>query len=554
MAATTDQQQWLDRIWALHSGPVFAYAARRVGRERAEDVVADTFVVAWRHREQRPQQDLPWLLGVARRVIGESYRADERWQRLQDRAAAERPDRRDGRRHPGPGGPRGPGRPRRARAGGPAALRLGGPVEPPGRRRPRHQPRRLPHAAGPGPPAPAPLHGRCRAHRRDRPGGVRWTTIAATLGALNPEPDGGAGWPGTEAGRRTRARVEARLDAATLDPAPAPPSRLRLALMIGAPALAVLLAVGLPLLLLRGGEPGDTRPATVATTATDHHRGPDDHHRRRRPHRVGVPGPGARQAGRRPPVVHGRGGIPPAPVPGHAGDRPRLGRHPLGRVCGRHHLGRGPAGGHLRRGDLHPDPAAGGAGAGGVGRGGSLRHPLPGARRGMGGHRPGPGHPGGLRGRPEVRRSAARLRRPLDRLPGGAHGGSRPGPRHLRAQRAVHRRPGRSTRRRCGRSTAGRCASPLPRPRSPRPNCGRSRSRSTWASTLPRRWRRASTPGTGRARGSTPCAGWSWPRSSSSSTTPAPRPGWTPSGARAWSKSRACSSGSRRRPSPSTST
>ena len=94
---------------------------------------------------------------------------------------------------------------------------------------------------------------------------MRWTTIAATSGRLNPEPDGGAGWPGTEAGRRTRARVEARLDAATLDPAPAAPSRWRLAVMIGAPALVVLLAVGLPLLFLRGGEPG--KPvATVATT------------------------------------------------------------------------------------------------------------------------------------------------------------------------------------------------------------------------------------------------------------------------------------------------
>jgi RNA polymerase sigma-70 factor, ECF subfamily len=44
--------------------------------------------LAWRHREQRPQHDLRWLLGVARRVIGETYRADERWQRLQDRVAA----------------------------------------------------------------------------------------------------------------------------------------------------------------------------------------------------------------------------------------------------------------------------------------------------------------------------------------------------------------------------------------------------------------------------------------------------------------------------------
>jgi RNA polymerase sigma-70 factor (ECF subfamily) len=83
----TEDRQWLDRAWALHSGAVFAYAARRVGRDRAEDVVADTFVVAWRHRAERPRQDLPWLLGVARRVIGERYRADGRWEALKARAA-----------------------------------------------------------------------------------------------------------------------------------------------------------------------------------------------------------------------------------------------------------------------------------------------------------------------------------------------------------------------------------------------------------------------------------------------------------------------------------
>src|SRR4030065_1136589 len=102
MASPPDSQQWLDRIWALHSGPVFAYAARRVGREHAEDVVADTFMVAWRHREQRPDQDLPWLLGVARRVIGEAYRADELWQRLQERAPAGGAAAAAGGRPPGP--------------------------------------------------------------------------------------------------------------------------------------------------------------------------------------------------------------------------------------------------------------------------------------------------------------------------------------------------------------------------------------------------------------------------------------------------------------------
>src|SRR4030042_963545 len=114
MASPTDSQQWLDWIWALHSGPVFAYAARRVGRGHAEDVVGGTFM--------------------------------------------------------GPRDPRAP--PRRPRGGGPAPPRWGGPVEPPGPRRPRHQPRRLSHAAGEGPPAPAPCDGRWRAHRCDRPGGM----------------------------------------------------------------------------------------------------------------------------------------------------------------------------------------------------------------------------------------------------------------------------------------------------------------------------------------------------------------------------------------------
>ena len=86
MTATDNHQSWLDGLWARHAGPVFAYAARRVGRDRAEDVVADTFVGAWCHRESRPKEDLPWLLGVARRVIGERCRADERWRRLQARA------------------------------------------------------------------------------------------------------------------------------------------------------------------------------------------------------------------------------------------------------------------------------------------------------------------------------------------------------------------------------------------------------------------------------------------------------------------------------------
>ncbi len=87
------------------------------------------------------------------------------------------------------------------------------------------------------------------------------------LESLNPEPEGGEGWPETDAGRRTRARMEARLDAATLGAEAAPAPRRRTAWLIAAPALVVLLAVGLPLLFLRGSDGGDTTLALAATTS-----------------------------------------------------------------------------------------------------------------------------------------------------------------------------------------------------------------------------------------------------------------------------------------------
>jgi RNA polymerase sigma-70 factor, ECF subfamily len=72
-------------MWDAHADLVFAYAARRLGPERAEDVVADTFVVAWRNRTRRPQRELPWLYGVARKVIRDRYRSEVRWERLLQR-------------------------------------------------------------------------------------------------------------------------------------------------------------------------------------------------------------------------------------------------------------------------------------------------------------------------------------------------------------------------------------------------------------------------------------------------------------------------------------
>ena len=86
------------------------------------------------------------------------------------------------------------------------------------------------------------------------------------LESLNPEPSGGVGWSETDAGRRARARVEARLDPTAVGLRAAPGSRVRVGWLIAAPALVVLLAVGLPLLLLGGSGPGGAPSVPLATT------------------------------------------------------------------------------------------------------------------------------------------------------------------------------------------------------------------------------------------------------------------------------------------------
>lgn len=83
---TTDEE-WLQSLWTSYAGHIMRYASRRVGRDAAQDVVADTFVVAWRNRLSRPANELPWLYGVARRVVASLFRSEERSRRLTDALA-----------------------------------------------------------------------------------------------------------------------------------------------------------------------------------------------------------------------------------------------------------------------------------------------------------------------------------------------------------------------------------------------------------------------------------------------------------------------------------
>jgi RNA polymerase sigma-70 factor (ECF subfamily) len=75
-------------LFEQSSRPLLAYALRRV-REPADasDVVAETFVVAWRRLDEVPRGDHAryWLFGVARRQLANQQRGDVRRSNLADR-------------------------------------------------------------------------------------------------------------------------------------------------------------------------------------------------------------------------------------------------------------------------------------------------------------------------------------------------------------------------------------------------------------------------------------------------------------------------------------
>jgi RNA polymerase sigma-70 factor (ECF subfamily) len=65
---------------------VLAFAARRLpDRAAAEDAAAETFAVVWRRRGLIPEQPLPWIYGIALRVVANQRRSGQRRHRLDER-------------------------------------------------------------------------------------------------------------------------------------------------------------------------------------------------------------------------------------------------------------------------------------------------------------------------------------------------------------------------------------------------------------------------------------------------------------------------------------
>jgi RNA polymerase sigma-70 factor, ECF subfamily len=75
----------IDRFGALYAQyhrRVYAYAVSLAGRQLADEVVSEVFLVAWRRLDDVPTPALPWLLTVARNVVSSQFRAAARQQSI----------------------------------------------------------------------------------------------------------------------------------------------------------------------------------------------------------------------------------------------------------------------------------------------------------------------------------------------------------------------------------------------------------------------------------------------------------------------------------------
>jgi RNA polymerase sigma-70 factor (ECF subfamily) len=81
-----------DALFERHYSELRRYVMRRVEDGGVEEVLAETFAVAWRRRDQMPVPALPWLFGICHKVIANHRRSARRRARLLGRLTRTRVD------------------------------------------------------------------------------------------------------------------------------------------------------------------------------------------------------------------------------------------------------------------------------------------------------------------------------------------------------------------------------------------------------------------------------------------------------------------------------
>jgi RNA polymerase sigma factor (sigma-70 family) len=91
-ASPDEQRRRFEGVYSANCGPVLAYVLRRTHScEDAADVLAETFLIAWRRLHDVPPGDAArlWLYGVARRVLANQRRGERRRIALTERLRLE---------------------------------------------------------------------------------------------------------------------------------------------------------------------------------------------------------------------------------------------------------------------------------------------------------------------------------------------------------------------------------------------------------------------------------------------------------------------------------
>jgi RNA polymerase sigma-70 factor (ECF subfamily) len=87
-----DEPEAFAELYDRHAPSIHRYVRRRLGDEAADDVVAETFLAAFRRRERydpaRPDA-LPWLYGIAANLVGKHRRSESRMLRALARTGAD---------------------------------------------------------------------------------------------------------------------------------------------------------------------------------------------------------------------------------------------------------------------------------------------------------------------------------------------------------------------------------------------------------------------------------------------------------------------------------